>query len=203
MGRRAVTAEKRMAVLDRGLAVLHRQGYHATSIDDLVAAADIPKGSFYNYFSDKEGFALEAVRHYTLMSLEFHARFLNDPDLTPKDRVVRLFKGMADHNIRVNRFGMGCLLGNLALELSDGSDLIRKEIWNSFLEIRKGIAVQIRLGHDAGEIPLDRTAEELADTILDAWQGALLRMKVEKSGRPLKRFSRLLALLLSQSKCAC
>jgi AcrR family transcriptional regulator len=55
---RTVRAEKqrklrRQAVLEAALKVFSKEGYHATSIDDLIAEAGIARGTFYLYFESK------------------------------------------------------------------------------------------------------------------------------------------------------
>jgi AcrR family transcriptional regulator len=52
-------ARTRAALLDAGRALLAERGVDALSVDEIVAAADVAKGSFYNHFTDKEGFARE------------------------------------------------------------------------------------------------------------------------------------------------
>ncbi len=49
----------RSALLEAGRALLAERGVDALSVDEIVAAADVAKGSFYNHFADKEGFARE------------------------------------------------------------------------------------------------------------------------------------------------
>src|ERR687896_283687 len=44
----------RRRLLDAGIEVFDRQGYHAARVDDVVAAARTSHGTFYLYFSNKE-----------------------------------------------------------------------------------------------------------------------------------------------------
>lgn len=52
-------ARTRTALLRAGQSLFADQSVDAVSIDDIVAAADVAKGSFYNHFSDKEALARE------------------------------------------------------------------------------------------------------------------------------------------------
>jgi AcrR family transcriptional regulator len=52
---------RRRELLDAGEALVLRKGIAGTSIDDIVAAADVAKGTFYLYFAGKEAL-LEALR---------------------------------------------------------------------------------------------------------------------------------------------
>ena len=49
----------RAALMQAGQSLFAAQSVDAVSIDDIVAAADVAKGSFYNHFSDKEALARE------------------------------------------------------------------------------------------------------------------------------------------------
>ena len=52
------------ALLDKGMGLLWSKGYNATSVNDIVKEAGIPKGSFYFYFESKEDFAVKAIDRY-------------------------------------------------------------------------------------------------------------------------------------------
>jgi len=52
---------KKEHLLNAGLNVMKSHGYNGTSVKDIVDAAGVPKGSFYNYFASKEIFAIEAL----------------------------------------------------------------------------------------------------------------------------------------------
>ena len=54
-------------LLERGIELLWSKGYNATSVNDIVKAANIPKGSFYFYFDSKEDFTVKAIEKYFLM----------------------------------------------------------------------------------------------------------------------------------------
>jgi AcrR family transcriptional regulator len=52
-------ARTRAALLRAGRALLAHRNVDGLSVDEIVAAADVAKGSFYNHFADKEMFARE------------------------------------------------------------------------------------------------------------------------------------------------
>jgi TetR/AcrR family transcriptional repressor of nem operon len=45
----------------------------------------------------------------------------------------------------------------------------------------------IERAQQEGSVRSDKSAEELADLLVNTWQGVLLRMKIEKSSLPLKQ----------------
>ena len=75
-------ARTRSALLRAGQSLFADQSVDAVSIDDIVAAADVAKGSFYNHFSDKEALAREiamAVRAEAEAEIETANAGVDDP----------------------------------------------------------------------------------------------------------------------------
>jgi AcrR family transcriptional regulator len=75
-------ARTRAALLHAGRALLARRSVDALSVDEIVAAADVAKGSFYNHFADKDVFAREigaAVRRQAEDAVNAANRDVNDP----------------------------------------------------------------------------------------------------------------------------
>ena len=51
----------RNKLIETGAAIIHLKGFNNTGIQEILEAADVPKGSFYNYFRNKEDFGLQVV----------------------------------------------------------------------------------------------------------------------------------------------
>jgi TetR/AcrR family transcriptional repressor of nem operon len=80
------------------------------------------------------------------------------------------------------------LIGDLSLEASGSSDLLRARLSAIFKEWRQPFATCIAEAQESGEIAADLNATELAEFLLASWQGAMLRMKVDRSPAALERF---------------
>jgi TetR/AcrR family transcriptional repressor of nem operon len=74
--------------------------------------------------------------------------------------------------------------------MSDLSPVMRERLQAALNAISSNIASLLREARERGEIPKNLDPDETAGFILDAWEGALLRMKTEKSVEPLDRFLR-------------
>src|SRR5947208_12019698 len=83
---------------------------------------------------------------------------------------------------------IGCLIGDFSLQASSHSNLLRKRLDAIFKEWRALFASCIVAAQEASEISSDFDAEDLAEFMLTSWQGAILRMKVERSPAALERF---------------
>ena len=183
MGRRSL----RDQILRAGLPVLFRSGYHAASVRDICAAAGAPQGSFTNHFRSKEAFAVEVLDRYFDYLKGLVAAALTDETLTPRQRLKRYLDIITD-KLERDRWMIGCLIGDFSLQVSSHSKLLRKRLDSIFREWRTLFASCIDAAQSAGEVDSRFDATELAEFLLASWEGAILRMKVERSPAALERF---------------
>ncbi len=174
-------------ILRAGLPVLFRYGYHAASVRDICAAAGAPQGSFTNHFRSKEAFAVEVLDQYFDYLKRLVNETLNDETLTPRQRLKRYLDVITDKLAR-DRWMLGCLIGDFSLQVSSHSRLLRKRLDSIFREWRTLFASCIAAAQSAGEVDSHFDATELAEFLLASWEGAILRMKVERSPAALERF---------------
>jgi TetR/AcrR family transcriptional regulator, transcriptional repressor for nem operon len=171
-------------LLDAGMAMLLKHGYHDLGIQALLDATATPKGSFYHHFRDKEDFALQAVDRYMG---HVHAGLdacLGDESLPPLARVRRFFE-MTQQAYRKEGY-MGCLLGGLGQELSGVSDVFRLKIEGCFSEIAARIASCLAQARKRGDLPADANPKRMASLLVDCWEGAALRSRLRGNATPLK-----------------
>jgi TetR/AcrR family transcriptional repressor of nem operon len=176
----------REQILSAGLETLHQRGFNATSVQDITDAAGAPKGSFYNHFESKEVLAAEVVRRYE-GQIQARLSILRDARLAPLRRLRKYFESLNQAAIRAE-FSTGCLLGNFAAELSNQSPLIRERVDKAFAAWCDEVARVIGEAQKAGAISGDLSAKALAEFVIHAWEGAMLRAKVDKDGAPLDQF---------------
>jgi len=174
-------------ILRAGLPVLFRSGYHAASVRDICAAARAPQGSFTNHFRSKEAFAVEVLDQYFDYLKGLVGEALNDEILTPRQRLKRYLEIITE-KLKRDRWMLGCLIGDFSLQVSSHSKLLRKRLDSIFREWRRLFALCIAEAQSAGEIDSQFDATELAEFLLASWEGAILRMKVERSPAALERF---------------
>jgi TetR/AcrR family transcriptional regulator, transcriptional repressor for nem operon len=166
---------------------MFRTGYHGTSVRDVAGAAGAPLGSFTNHFSSKEAFAAEVLDRYFDHTKGLVAEALGDTSLTPRAR-LRRYLDIITGKLEGDGFNRGCLIGDFSLEASGSSEPLRARLAEIFAEWRAPFADCIREAQLRGEIASDFDAGELADFLLASWQGAILRMKVDRSPNALERF---------------
>jgi TetR/AcrR family transcriptional repressor of nem operon len=170
-------------LLDTGMAMLLKHGYHDLGIQALLDATQTPKGSFYHHFRDKEDFALQAIDEYMG---KVHAGLdacLGDQSRPPLARVRHFFE-MTRQSYRTEGY-LGCLLGGLGQELSGVSEAFRRKVEGCFSEIAKRISVCLEEARRRGDIAADSNPRRMASLLVDCWEGAALRSRLRGSAAPL------------------
>ena len=84
-------------------------------------------------------------------------------------------------------FRAAAFSGNLIGEIGDSTGLCQDALRAGVHRYRDKLREALARGQQEGDFRADRDATALGDFLLDAWQGALLRMKIERSVAPLIR----------------
>ena len=174
-------------LIDVGLELMHKHGYQATGVTEILKSADAPKGSFYHHFSSKEDFAAAALERYVTREAEHSAAVLNDSKTPPLKRLKRYFNDLIKIAGQSGPIP-GCMMGRFTLEIADESPQLRKRISTSFAHWQHVIAKVVEQAVTRKELPADTDPESLAGFLLNSWEGALLRSQAQKSDAPLETF---------------
>lgn len=180
----------RERILDAGLKVMFRKGYIGAGVRDIVAEAAAPQGSFTNHFRSKEDFAGEVLERYFDHTKTLVAQALDDRSLSPRARLLR-YLDLITERLAADGFDRGCLIGDFSLEAAPHSEALRDRLVVIFREWRAPFAACIAEAQAAGEIADTFSADELADFLIASWEGAILRMKVDRDPAPLARFKKI------------
>ncbi len=174
-------------LLKAGLQVMFRSGYHGASVRDICAAAGAPQGSFTNHFRSKEAFAQQVLDRYFANLQEVVKEALEDRSLTPRQRLKR-YLDIITGVLAGDKWQRGCLIGDFSLEASTQSKLLGERLEAIFREWRAPFAACIAEAQNASEIDSTFDPVDLAEFLLASWEGAILRMKVERGPAALDRF---------------
>lgn len=178
--------KSRETLIEKGLELALRRGYHGTGINDVVAAADVPKGSFYNHFDSKEAFMAELIRRYgsrlrEVLSALFDDATSDDP-LAKLGHAYRIIAQLQETNEL-----QGCLIGNLTAELGPGDTACQEAARAEVAAWSEQVTQLLARGQAAGTVRTDYSAADLAQFFWDSWEGALLRAKADGTKAALDR----------------
>ncbi|MEU5599513.1 TetR family transcriptional regulator C-terminal domain-containing protein [Streptomyces sp. NPDC020298] len=174
-------------LLNAGLALFHAQGFNAVGIKEITDTAGVPKGSFYSYYDSKNAFAAAVLGRYWTGIVHTHGAILSDASLPPAQRVVRFFEALTQDHAQQG-FALGCLIGNLALELSAEHEEAREELASIMARWSVLVASCLTEARNQGGMAETPEAGELASMVIEAWEGAAMRGRVDRSRAPYDRF---------------
>ncbi len=174
-------------ILNAGLKVMFQSGYQGASVRDICEAAGAPHGSFTNHFRSKEAFAQEVLDRYFANLQQSVKEALEDRSLTPRQRLKR-YLDIISGVLADAKWNRGCLIGDFSLETASQSKLLRQRLEAIFQEWRAPFASCIAEAQTIGEIDATFDPMDLAEFLLASWEGAILRMKVERGPAALERF---------------
>lgn len=181
-------------LLAAGIVVLHRQGYAGASVDAIVEQAGMQKGSFFGHFGSKEAFANEALKGYFSGWTDAAEAILASPDLSAWDKLEALVRISTPGDCET--FGYGCLIGNLAAEMSMRHEGVRNTLVDILAEWATPFAHLVRDGVASGEFRAGLEPNATARFLINALQGSVLRGKVERTTEPFEDFLTLASMLL-------
>lgn len=162
------------------------QGYHGTGLQEILDAVNVPKGSFYNYFASKEEFGAAVIQHYIEPFIARLSMHLQQSDGNALEGIRRYFDELAAE-LEQNEFKGGCLLGNLMGEIGGTSDVCQQSLQEAVRRYRDLLQFGLAQAQQQGTVRSDKSPQEMADLLINSWQGALLRMQIEKSSAPVKQ----------------
>lgn len=177
-----VTTKQRLIQAMRELA--RRKGFDRTSVNDVLTATGVGKGSFYHHFKDKQSLemaVLESDRDEFMRQID---DWLDAP--TPLEALDGFFlNALAKH--RETEFLGGCLWGNTALEMSDSNPVFSKYVEAVFDEWIAKIANVVNAGQACGQFRSDVSAAELSRSIVALIEGGIMMSRLAKEETPMRQ----------------
>jgi TetR/AcrR family transcriptional repressor of nem operon len=179
--------EVRRRLLESGLTLVGKQGFAGSGVADITTAAGVPKGSFYQYFDSKQSYAIELLDDYWSAVEEKHAKVLLDDRYAPLDRIARHFHSIGqDH--KQQKYALGCLIGNLGVEIAGAGEDAQSKLRQIIKRWATLLSDCLKQAQAAGDLDRKADVEELAAALIESWEGAVMRSKIERSGTAFKRF---------------
>ena len=176
-------------LIEVGAEIIHLKGFNHTGIQEILNAAEVPKGSFYNYFKNKEDFGLQVIDYFVDYFALVAGQVLGDSSISPLERVRKFLRGFIEL-FKAKDYTCGCPIGNLSQEMGDLSPAFREKLKYALDSLANIYSDALALAQEAGEIPRDLDVRDTARFIVSSWHGALIHMKAVKSPEPLENHIR-------------
>lgn len=136
--------------IDSAMRVFWSRGYEGTSINDLVQATGMNRGSIYASFEGKRDVFLAALASY---DDRYRARFLAGltKGRSPKEAILAAFRAAADQ-VPSAELPAGCLVVNSAVEMAPHDPEISAAVETSLGALRAFFRDRLDAAKAAGEV---------------------------------------------------
>ncbi len=177
----------REAVIAAAMRLIHVHGYKAMALDDVLRDSGVGKGNFYYHFKSKEdlGHAIldQIVDGFLERTL---APCFADPDAAPLGQIRCFLDRVLEAQRQSNCVG-GCVMGNLASELSDVHEGFRTRLAMLFTAWQARLARALDSGRRRGELAGDSDPDTIAQFVVASLEGAILLAKLSKDIRVMEQ----------------
>ena len=169
-GRAKGTSKEKLVRAARKLMLA--QGYPITSVDDILEAAGVSKGSFYHYFDSKEELALAAMHEFLAdgAALMMDGPFRDIAD--PRKRSLAFLKHV--ESVAMRLWDHGCLLVMFSVELAGTSPKVREETSAVLLDLIERVGSILRPLTKEGGGNILMTASAMANMYMAIIDGSLV-----------------------------
>jgi TetR/AcrR family transcriptional regulator, transcriptional repressor for nem operon len=170
----------REAIMTAATRLIHVHGYNATALDDVLRESGVGKGNFYYHFKSKEdlGYAIldQIVAGFLERTLE---PCFADAEAAPLGQ-IRCFLDRVVQAQRERNCVGGCVMGNLASELSDVHEGFRTRLATLFTAWQDRLASALESARRRGELVGAADPTTVARFVVASLEGAILLAKVSK-----------------------
>jgi AcrR family transcriptional regulator len=146
------------------------RGFAATSVDDLMLATNLSKGSLYGAFGTKRDIYLRVFDEYCTSVTEQTQQMLDGPPETAMDRIAAYVRGVAAQTGR-DTARRGCLMAKGVAELSDSDPQIVGRASEAMAAMEAQLARTLRQARRRGDLTSAASVPALARTLLAALRG--------------------------------
>jgi TetR/AcrR family transcriptional regulator, transcriptional repressor for nem operon len=177
----AHAAETRDRLLRTAFQLFHEQGFNATGVATILREAEVNPGSMYHFFESKD----ELLLHVLEFALGYLSPAVMDPvEAKTSDPIRRVFALLDQYRAGMDRRGcrMGCPIGNLALEVSDGNAKARALIHRNFENWIDRVEGWLQAAGD--RLPADVDRRRLARFVLTVMEGGLMQSRAAGTLEP-------------------
>lgn len=177
------TSDVRQSILENGQRIMAGKGFSAVGLNEVLAAAQVPKGSFYHYFGSKEAFGEKMLEKYFEDYLADLDETLRRPGLTMAQRLMAYLQHWQETQSFFDCQGK-CLAVKLGAEVADLSEAMRLALKRGTTGIVTRLRAAIEAGVAEGSLSVDGDPGCVAQSLYQLWLGASVMVKIVRSTQP-------------------
>lgn len=175
--------DTRANILASGQRLMASKGFSAVGLNEILATAGVPKGSFYHYFGSKDAFGEALLEDYFADYLADIDKTLGARGLTMARRLMNYFASWQESQSFLDCQGK-CLAVKLGAEVADLSESMRAAMNRGTAGIVSRLAAAIRAGVAEGSLSIDGDPDGVAQSLYQLWLGASVMVKIVRDTQP-------------------
>lgn len=187
--------DTRQHILDTGSRIIAGKGFSCVGLNEILQAAEVPKGSFYHYFKSKEQFGEALLENFFDGYLGQIDTLFTTPGLSARERLLRYWQQWQQTQCE-SCDDQKCLVVKLGAEVADLSEAMRLTLRNGTEHVIERLAGCIAAGLADASLPTLEPVDT-ARTLYQLWLGASLLAKLHRNASPLEHAMRATLQLLS------
>jgi TetR/AcrR family transcriptional repressor of nem operon len=175
--------------LDKAMHVFWHKGYEATSMEDLLTAMNLNRGSLYDTFGDKRELFLKAMDRYcTGGGIGDRISILNQPG--PALPLIRRFiNAMLEFGLS-DPLRRGCMITNTVMELAPHEKDIARKVAGRLQMTEEAFFKLLARAKQEGELAKDKDPRALARVLVTMMQGTIVMIKAGTPADVVKQTAR-------------
>ncbi|MDZ4772023.1 MAG: TetR family transcriptional regulator C-terminal domain-containing protein [Planctomycetota bacterium] len=174
-------------LLEVGAQAISDLSFNSCGLAEILRRAGVPKGSFYHYFESKEDFGVALIERESAEYVECMRPLVEDHARSPLERLRAVFEEGRRHCIEHGP-ARRCLIPKLALETAQLSEPVHAAVKQAYDHWSAQLVQIIREAQERREISRRHDPERLAGILVMLWEGATIRMQIDRSLQPLDDF---------------
>jgi len=170
----------RRNIVAKAAVLFNQRGFEGCSMQDIVDAVGLEKGSIYGHFSSKEELALEAFNFAWADTVQKRSGNLD----TVADAVDKLKLHVRNY-VDTPSFSGGCPWLNLAVDADDGNQALRARARKALREWESALVNIVVEGQRRGEIRREVQPQGIATLLISALEGSTAISRIDKRSQAL------------------
>lgn len=188
--------DTRQHILDTGSRIIAGKGFSCVGLNEILQAAEVPKGSFYHYFKSKELFGQAMLEGFFEEYLGRIDALLATPGMSARERLLCYWQQWVETQCE-GCDDQKCLVVKLSAEVADLSEAMRLTLRDGTGRVINRLADCVAAGVADESLPA-LNPDDTARTLYQLWLGASLLAKLHRDASPLEQAMRATLQLLSR-----
>jgi len=171
----------RQFIIEKSAPIFNQKGFSGTSLQDIIEATGLTKGSIYGNFGGKDALAL-AVFDFNSRQILQNVRRITQSDQTAGEKLLAITEFYRSYLYRPE-LAAGCPILNTGVEFDDIEHELQQKALETLDYLRRSLVFILQEGVARNEIRLSHHPESLATILIALIEGGIFQTKLYHKSR--------------------